>query len=44
MQVVLPRHVQSVVMAKVPVQHQVGERDHPSDSLPQGAEHPGNAQ
>ena len=42
-QVVLPRHLQGVVVAEVPVQHHVGQRDHPGDQVQQGAEHAGDA-
>jgi hypothetical protein len=37
-QVMLPRHMQSVVVAKVPVEHQVGQREPPGDQLQQGVE------
>ena len=41
-QVALPRHMQGVVVAKVPVQHQVGQRDHAGDQVQQGVEHAGD--
>ena len=37
-QVVLPHHLQGVVVAKVPVQHHVGQGDHPGDQVQQGVE------
>ena len=42
-QVVLLRHREGVVIAEVPVQHHVGQRDHPGDHVQQGAEHAGDA-
>src|SRR4029453_1319617 len=35
----LPRHLQGVVVAEVPVEHQVGQRDNPGDPFQQGVEH-----
>ena len=43
-QVVLPRHLQGVVVAKVPVQHHVGQGDHPGDQVQQGVEPASNTQ
>jgi len=39
----LPRHLQGIVVAEVPVEHQVGQRDQPCDQLQQGVEHGGDA-
>jgi hypothetical protein len=39
----LLRHVQGVVVAEVPVEHQVGQRDQPGDQVQQGVEHGGDA-
>ncbi len=41
-QMALPRHLQGVVVAEVPVEHQVGQRDDPSDQMQQGVEPAGN--
>ena len=38
----LARHLQGVVVAKVPIQHQVGQGDHPGDQVQQGVEPAGN--
>ena len=43
-QVVLPRHLQGVVVAKVPVQHHVGQGDNRGDQVQQGVELAGNTQ
>src|SRR5262245_2623442 len=38
----LARHLQGVVVAKVPIQHEVGQGDHTSDQVQQGVEPAGN--
>jgi hypothetical protein len=38
----LPRHLQGVVVAKVPVEHHGGQRNHPGDQVQQGVEPAGN--
>ena len=43
-QVGLPRHLQGVVVAKVPVQHHGGQGDHPGDQVQQGVEPAGKTQ
>ncbi len=42
-QVALPRHMQGMVVAEVPVEHQVGQPDTPGDEFQQGVEHAGDA-
>ena len=41
-QAALARHMQGVVVAKVPIQHQVGHREDGSDQLEQGGQHAGD--
>ncbi len=38
----LPCHLQGVVVAEVPVEHQIGQRDHACDQVQQGVEPAGN--
>ena len=42
MELALPGHLQGVVVAEVPVEHHIGQRDHPGDQLEQGVEPAGN--
>jgi hypothetical protein len=38
----LPCHLQGVVVAEVPVEPQIGQRDQPGDQVQQGVEPAGN--